>query len=227
MRYMSLLQLLVTSFLIALSGALAPGPLMAVTMRHGVRNGPWVGLVVSIGHGLVELAMLWALVLGLGKLLALPLATRAIAALGAAVLVWMAWGSLQEARSNAAGWTIDTAASTAPPTGRSSRPSSSFPLFSILAAGVAATATNPYWALWWATIGANYVVLAQTQGLIGLGTFFAGHISADVFCFILFAAMAATGHRLLGQRFYRGLMLALSVFLLVLAVYFARLAFFH
>ncbi|MDH7478512.1 MAG: LysE family transporter [Syntrophomonadaceae bacterium] len=232
---MSLVQLAITSFLIAFSGALAPGPLMAITMRHGARLGAAAGLVVAIGHGLVETAMLWALATGLGKILILPQAASTIAILGAAVLAWMAWGALGEARTGASSWGIAPAGSlvetgagpamvleqgTKAKTGVS--PLTWF--FPVLLAGVAATATNPYWMLWWATIGANYVLLAQTHGLYGLGSFFAGHLLADIVCFILFAAIAFTGHRFLGERFYRGLMLVLSVFLTGLAVYFARLA---
>lgn len=234
---MSLVQLAITSFLIAFSGALAPGPLMAITMRHGARLGASTGLVVAIGHGLVEIAMLWVLVTGLGKILVLPQAASIIAALGAAVLAWMAWGAFREARTGASSWgqtpsvsLVETGAIPAAvlESGIKAR-AGGFPLsqFSpVLLAGVAATATNPFWMLWWATIGANYVLLAQTHGLYGLGAFFAGHLLADILCFILFAAIAFTGRRFLGERFYRGLMLVLSFFLAGLAVYFARLVFF-
>jgi len=142
-------------------------------------------------------------------------------------MAWMAWGAFKEAWIGTAGLALGGVSSITPSADGLIYSSQGFLFSSLLpafTAGIAATLTNPYWLLWWATIGANYVLLAQSRGMAGLGTFFTGHISADVVCFVLFALLASTGQQLFGQQFYRGLMLVLAVFLAILAVYFARMA---
>ncbi|NPV90290.1 MAG: LysE family transporter [Firmicutes bacterium] len=220
------------AFGVAFSGAMAPGPLMVITMRHGVRSGHWAGVAISIGHAVIELAMLVVLVFALEQVSVLQNAgiKSFIFILGALVLVWMAWGSFRESRSGSAGWTSAPATASVDALGVSSAPAypASIPWLPIIGAGAAATLTNPYWILWWLTIGAGMVagIQVQGQGLPGLGAFFAGHISADIFCFVLFAVAASTGQRLFGQRFYRGLMLVLSICLVLFALSFIYLAFF-
>src|SRR3972149_5217323 len=48
-----------------------------------------------------------------------------------------------------------------------------------VADGIIASISNPYWSLWWATIGLGYLALSSGQGLTGVAFFFAGHILAD------------------------------------------------
>ena len=60
------------------------------------------------------------------------------------------------------------------------------------AAGVVATVANPYWLLWWATIGANFVALARQGGALGLVSFFSGHILADFLWYTLVAFLVFT-----------------------------------
>ena len=85
--------LLVTFFLISLTGALAPGPLTTMAIVEGSRRGKWSGLRLAAGHGLVEgsYVALIALVLWLGResLLRQPLVTGLIALIGGVFLAWL------------------------------------------------------------------------------------------------------------------------------------------
>ena len=43
-----------TSFIVALSGALMPGPLLTVTVGEAARRGFWAGPLIMVGHALLE-----------------------------------------------------------------------------------------------------------------------------------------------------------------------------
>ncbi|HFC46673.1 MAG TPA: lysine transporter LysE, partial [Dissulfuribacter thermophilus] len=70
------------SFVLALSGALMPGPLLTVTIAESIKKGPWVGPMVILGHGLLELGLVILIVLGLGPYLKTSLVTSSVALIG-------------------------------------------------------------------------------------------------------------------------------------------------
>jgi len=87
-----LLPLYATFMLISLSGALSPGPLTALSISEGARAGRWSGTRLALGHGLVEIPLVFAIAYGLGAWLRQPLVGGLIGLVGAAVLLWMGYG---------------------------------------------------------------------------------------------------------------------------------------
>jgi threonine/homoserine/homoserine lactone efflux protein len=71
--------------------------------------------------------------------------------------------------------------------------------------GVIASAANPYWSIWWATIGLSFIALAQPLGVWGVTAFFAGHISSDYAWYGLVSALVAAGRNRLPDGFYKAL----------------------
>ena len=71
--------------------------------------------------------------------------------------------------------------------------------------GALVSSSNPYFLLWWATIGSAYLVSAALYGFPGIAAFVVGHILADLTWFSLIAYATAYGRRLLTLRAYRGL----------------------
>jgi threonine/homoserine/homoserine lactone efflux protein len=47
-----------SAFVIALTGAMAPGPLLTVTIAHTVRRGGWSAMLLLVGHALLEAVLL-------------------------------------------------------------------------------------------------------------------------------------------------------------------------
>ena len=54
---MTLVVIFFSSFMIALSGALMPGPLLTVTISEATRRGTVAGPLMILGHGILELAL--------------------------------------------------------------------------------------------------------------------------------------------------------------------------
>ncbi|MGI6600841.1 MAG: LysE family transporter [Dethiobacteria bacterium] len=195
-----------TALLVGFSGAVMPGPLTAVTVEHALRRGYPAAPLVTLGHALLEVVMVILLLVGLGNYLARPSVTGVIGVAGGLVLAWMGFDMIK----NAAGSTLLLESSS----GDGQRARSPF------WGGLIATASNPYWFLWWATIGAGYVVHSQNYGISGALFFFSGHILADFIWLSLLAVALVSGKRWLTDRFYQGIIFGLGLFLCAFSLYF-------
>lgn len=202
---MDLWTLFTTAFLVGLSGAAAPGPLTTMAVREASRGGFLRGWSVALGHAIPEILLVIGLTFGLGDWLSQGHVVGVLSLAGGAVLFWMGTSTVREAKA-ASLPTLE-----GPDNGRTGN---------AVWAGVGTTVSNPYWFLWWATIGSGYVALSQAAGGLAVAVFFLGHILADIGWLGLVAGVVASGRRLVTDGIYRGLLTALGIFLLGFGVYF-------
>lgn len=211
----SAFSIAVTSFLVGLSGAMMPGPVLTVTIGEtAVRlrssaasrlfRGAAVGPLVVVGHGILEMCLVLAIVFGVGALLTRAPIMGTIGIAGGLTLVWMAWGMFRGLK----GLTLATEPG---PTVRRRHP---------VWAGILTSVSNPYWILWWATVGLAYLGLASRLGPAGILAFYLGHICSDLLWYSAISCSLVLGHRLLTDRMYRGLVAACAAFLLGFGLYF-------
>lgn len=198
------LTLFVTSFVVALSGAVMPGPLLTITISESSRRGVMTGPLLIAGHALLELTLVAALLMGLAPLLKTEPAFIVIALVGAAVLLWMAVGMLRSLPA----MTLATAADGGP--GKN-----------LVLSGIVMSLVNPYWSIWWATIGLGYILHSLNAGPMGIAAFFSGHVMGDLFWYAAVSTAIWKGRRLLSDRSYRFLIGGCAVFLIVFALLFA------
>jgi threonine/homoserine/homoserine lactone efflux protein len=213
----------VSSFIIGLSGALMPGPLLAVTIRHTTRQGFVAAPLLVLGHAILEAGLLCLLVFGLTEWLKGDAAVTVIALAGAAMLLRMAVGMAREVRTLRFAGSGSQEGDAGPPA-RTEEAGGSGPLRPLLD-GIVASASNPYWSLWWATIGLGYMVLSRGQGWVGLASFFAGHILADAAWYLFVGTAVAAGRGWFTDRVYRGVVGACAVFLAFFALSFGYMGF--
>lgn len=192
-----------TSFLLALSGAMMPGPLLTVTISESSRRGFVVGPAMIFGHGLLELVLVLALLAGLAPILQRDDVFIAISVVGGAVLLWMGLGMLRGLSR------LSLATEVGGAEGRN-----------LVLTGIALSAANPYWLLWWASIGLGYIAHAMRFGMIGVAAFFCGHILADLAWYSLISGGIAKGKRFFGDRVYRTLIGGCALFLLAFSCWF-------
>ncbi len=196
-----------TSFVAALSGALAPGPVLAVTIAGVRRRGFWYGPLVVLGHSFIELPVVVLFVLGLAAVLGNPWVLAAIGTAGSGAMAWMGIGLLREARHS-----LGAEGALAPRQ------------IGGVQAGAITSLLNPCWYVWWVTMGAVLIVGAAEFGWLGVAVFFAAHLSADLAWYSLVALGVARGRRWLNGRGYRALMVVCGTLLLVMAIRFVVMA---
>ena len=88
----------VTSFIVALSGALMPGPLLTLTVGEAARRGFWAGPLIIVGHALLVLGLVLLILAGVAVWLHRPLVLGLVGILGAGLLWWMGLGLLKASR---------------------------------------------------------------------------------------------------------------------------------
>ena len=194
---------LIQAILISLSGVMAPGPLTVVVVGKGARS-PRAGALIALGHGAVEFPLMILVVLGLGPLFQHDVFATSVGLAGGAVLLWMAAGLLLSLRSSAA-----TEA-----TPERLRETSRF------MAGALMTAGNPYFIIWWATVGATLVFRAWGYGVWQFAVFAVVHWSLDLIWYYFLSSAAFKGTKLLGDRFLKGVSLVAGLMLLYFGIRF-------
>jgi len=199
----ALLSIFALAFVTALSGALMPGPLLAATISESARRGFLAGPLLVVGHALLEAALLILLLHGLASLFQQRLFFIVIALLGGAALIWMAVGMFRSL-----------------PTLHLSFDRKTEKQNNIVLRGALMSVANPYWSVWWATIGIGCILQGKQLGVWGIVFFFAGHILADFAWYSAVSAAVAGGRRLLTDRAYRSIVAACATALLGFALYF-------
>lgn len=196
---LDIVAIFAASFALALSGALMPGPLFTITISESVKHGFKAGPLLMIGHALLELLLVVAVIQGLGAYLKLPSVIGIIATLGGSLLIYLGIDMVRSAGK----LTLqkDSAAS-----------EFSFGRHPVVL-GVLASLSNPYWTLWWATIGLGYLVTAMKFGVIGITTFFLGHIAADFAWYSIVSLGISRGKTLLKDSGYQYLVRTCGVIL--------------
>lgn len=164
---------------ISLSGVMSPGPLTAVIIGKGSES-PHAGAWIAIGHGVVEMPLMVALVFGAGRLLNVPLVREGISIVGAVVLVMMALGLLRLARQGSV------------VTNR--RVSSPF------LAGILLTIGNVYFLVWWATIGLALILRAVALGAAAFVAMAVVHWLCDLLWSYFLSTLAFRGGQFFGKR---------------------------
>ncbi len=177
------------SFVLALSGAVAPGPLLAVTVAGSLRYGPAAGPLLVTGHALLEAGMVALLVAGAGDVLRGSWVFNVVAVAGGCLLVGM--GVHMFTGGGAAG--DEAAREGGSPVGA----------MRLVFSGAAASVANPYWALWWLTAGLGFLVVGLSAGILGVVAFFLGHVSADYLWYTVVSFGVGRGRNLLRGRLYR------------------------
>ena len=202
----SFLLVFAASFSIGLSGAMSPGPLTIFVMSQSARHGVLAGPLASLGHGLLEVALVVLLWLGLARVLQWDPVLAAIGVVGGLVMLWMGWKIVSGVRREGATLTESIS-------GRHAG--------NPMLGGAVLSLANPYWSFWWATVGISTITtLALPRGALGLTAFTAGHVASDFAWFTLVAIVFATGRRFITDRVYRWTLYLFGVLLALFGFYF-------
>jgi len=188
-----LVSFLLKAVIISLSGVMAPGPITAVTVSKGTEH-PHSGAMIAIGHGIVEFPLMILILVGFGQFLEISWVKVAIGASGGLFLFKMGIGLLKNIHNTQV------------------RPSHH--QYTALQAGMVLSIANPYFLVWWATIGAMLITGAYQFGIWGLVAFVVVHWSCDFIWYSFLSSVTYKGGQFFGQRLQQVLFAVCGVFLL-------------
>jgi len=187
---------------VSASGALSPGPLTIATIALGARGGWRSGILVSLGHTFFELPYLIVLVFTFNVLAGFLRASVSIlAVVGALVILYFAYLLLRDAYRGVDLNTSNTLISTNP-----------------LIVGFMFTALNPYFLIWWLSIGMTLIAQIQNIGLTSLVIIYPAHVWLDFAWLSIVAGLSKRGSKALSLRGQRIMLTTLGVILIIFAL---------
>ncbi|MHC4149895.1 MAG: LysE family transporter [Planctomycetota bacterium] len=197
---MGVLLFLFQVIAISLSGVMAPGPLTASAIAMGARN-RYAGALIAVGHAIIEFPLIILITLGMGKILESTKTQIIIGLAGGAFLLIMAVQMLISLRTG----------SSEEGKVRKERP---------VLAGLAFSAGNPYFLVWWATVGINLAIGARQLGVWAFGLFAVVHWLCDFVWLQILSWGSFKGTKLLGKRSQRIILMVCSGALFVFGLFF-------
>jgi len=180
-----------TVIFVTASGALAPGPLFFANVSHGVKSGAKSGLLFSVGHTIVELALTAVLALGFSTVVDRPEVRIVTGLLGGVALLFFGVLQIRDSLKQKHDHTGFSGVLVRNP----------------VLLGIVFTGLNPYFIMWWLTIGVKLVSDAVVfLSFAGFLLMYASHVWMDYAWLTLSAYLAHRGVSLVSGRGYRILM---------------------
>jgi threonine/homoserine/homoserine lactone efflux protein len=193
-------QMVLLGFIIGLTGALAPGPTLVATINASIRGRWTTGLKISLGHIIVEFFLVILILLGFATV-ALSY-TTAIAGIGGIALVMFGSLTLMGARKATLGNSLIQ------------------PVSNPYLAGLMTSAANPYFWIWWLSIGSAMVIAGLEGGLVLVLAFMFGHWTADTAWYTAVSTSVSKGRTILSETAYKKTIVICGIFLIIFGIYY-------
>jgi threonine/homoserine/homoserine lactone efflux protein len=186
--------------IISASGVMSPGPLFAANVMYGLREGKISGIKLAIGHTIVEFPLIILLGVGFVSIENVPEIRTVITILGAAGLFGFAILQIRSVIKQK--FSLETKSGQGP-----------------FVAGILLSALNPFFIIWWLTIGLVLISESiQTFGIIGIIILFLFHIWMDYAWLFTIAVFSSKAKNYLSRRNFKIIIVGLSIVLICFGV---------
>lgn len=187
---------------VSASGVMAPGPLFTANVSYGLRYGVRSGLKMAVGHAIVELPLVILLGIGVFSLETFPEFRTTISIVGAITLFAFAFIQIRSVLGKKND--VDVKTKHGP-----------------VVVGIALSALNPFFIVWWLTIGFKLISDAVLiWAFAGILVTFALHIWMDFAWLGAIALLASKSSKIISNRNYKIIMIGLSVMLIYFGITF-------
>jgi threonine/homoserine/homoserine lactone efflux protein len=192
--------LLVASVIgISLSGVMMPGPMFAVVLAKSYKS-PWAGTQMSLGHAVIEVPLILLIRFGFGSFFEYAAVQLILSLVGGAMIVWM-------------GISMFRARATVVREGKDSP-------YNAFVAGIVMTVLNPFFLLWWATVGIALVMKFTDYGMIGLLVMNITHWACDFVWLSFLSVSVYKTHSFLSKRWQEWIFIIISLLLVFFGIRF-------
>ena len=205
-------QIFIGSMVVAFSGALVPGPMLTLVISSVARKGFWTSFFIVVGHAILELIVVISFFLGILKFLDNPLTAKIIGILGGIFLLYIGTDIIVSIFKKKFIIDFKSVLKQRTITGKST--------IIVIFKGILISLMNPYWYIWWISIGAAFILKSVQFNTAGITSFYIGHISADFIWYLFIGFLVNTGRRFFNQKIYNGILIACSIFLFYLGIRF-------
>jgi len=201
-----MIDVILSVIVISLSGALSPGPLTTTAMLEGLWGGRKNGFIMAIGHTLVELPYVIGLAIlvdTIKSILETQIIKIAMISISSIFIFYFAYLSIRDGLKKTAPTQTD---------------SQNLVFKSPLVAGIILTGLNPYFLLWWVTVGLPILTITLSYGLLGIALVYLAHVWLDYVWLTLIAGLGEYGSKLLSDWKYRALLIGIGITLIFFGI---------
>jgi len=189
-----MLTALGTVVVTSLSGVMAPGPMFTMTLAKSYKS-PWAGAQVSLGHAVIEVPLILLIYFGAAQFFQNIVVQLVLSVLGGGMIIWMGIGLFRVRKEVARGGVKDTS-------------------YSAFVAGILMSGLNPFFLVWWVTVGSLLLMTFLEFSPQGLILFIVVHWLCDLVWLSLVSFTVYRTHSFLAQRLQEWIFVALGVVLL-------------
>jgi len=207
-----MLRIFLLSFLVALTGALTPGPLLTFTIYKSLKQkkGYLAGVFIILGHATVELALILILLAGASLFFQNLILLTSIGIIGGIFMI--IFGLLVVRDTIKADANVDFNLKDGNLKGYKGN---SF------VGGIIVSLSNPYWTFWWAVIGLGFLgtfnITFATP--IELLLFFIGHELGDIIWYLPISIFVYLGGKSLNPKIYKYVLIVCAGFMIIFGIY--------
>ncbi len=187
------------ALIVGLTGAMAPGPVLVATIDSSLVHGRSAGPRIGFGHVIIESGVVLLVLGGVGAVAASHMAIIGIVG-GGALIVFGAMtvrGAFDTREKMYRGLSKDP-----------------------VLVGILTSAANPYFWIWWGTIGSTFLFAGIAGGFVMIAVFMVGHWTADLAWLTIVSYGVHRGRIFLADRWYREVLIACGIFLVLFGGYF-------
>ncbi len=220
---MGFFEIFLLSFLVALSGAMSPGPLLTYTIYKALQSKTrayLIGILICIGHAILEFILMLVLLIGLSPFITDPSMIIIIGLLGGGILIFFGVNLLRDIWLKKIDLTILTLENEIAMENENTK--EKILLQQPTLGGILVSMSNPYWWIWWAVIGLNFMTQFSV-GLLNLEfwSFFLGHELGDFLWYVSIATILGFTNKFLTKKVYLGIIIICSLFMISFGLFLA------
>lgn len=190
---------LLSVVVISLSGVMMPGLMFGVTLVKSLKS-PWAGVKIALGHAVIEVPLTLVIYFGFARFFENTVVQLVLSLLGGGMIIWLGI-SMFRARAEMVHGSKDLP-------------------YNAFIAGILTSALNPFFWLWWATIGSMLVMKFFDFGIMGLAVFIVVHWLCDLVWLSFVSNLVYRTHSLWGRKFQEGLFIIGSLLLVGFGIWY-------
>jgi len=207
-----MLEIFIFSFLVALTGALSPGPLLTFTIYKSLKQkrGYLAAIYILLGHATIEFALIIALLAGASLIFQNIIFLTLVGFIGGMFLVIYGIFAIRGVLKT----DFETNFTLEENIVKGYKGNS-------YVGGILVSLSNPFWTFWWAVIGLSLMVSFDITLLmpIEMLVFFIGHELGDIVWYLPLSIFVYYGGKSLNPRIYKYVLLGCGVFMIVFGIY--------
>ncbi|MDP6042855.1 MAG: LysE family transporter [Dehalococcoidales bacterium] len=194
-----MLPILLSVVIISFSGVMMPGPMFAITLAKSYKS-QLAGTQISLGHAVIEVPLILLIYFGFAQFFQNVIVQLVLSVAGSGMIIWLGI-SMFRARTEVV------------------RKGKDLP-YNAFTAGIITSALNPFFLLWWVTIGSMLIMRILDFGVIGLVVFIMVHWLCDLVWLTLVSIVVYRTHSLWGLKLQEWIFTACSLLLVGFGIWF-------